>query len=141
LDYYQQPYPKSLSNQYGTEVVLPVLLNTTISTADALATYSEHIALQIGKACAPFVNHQIENNASMMITGGGAFNDYLIERIRFHLPQVEILLPEENIIQFKEALIMGLIGVLRWREEPTALSSVTGAKKDSIGGAVWSGHL
>jgi anhydro-N-acetylmuramic acid kinase len=32
---------------------------------------------------------------------------------------------------------MGLIGVLRWREENTTLASVTGADRDSVGGAIY----
>ena len=76
----------------------------------------------------------------MMVTGGGAYNEYLIERIRYHLPELEIYLPDNTIIEYKEALIMALIGVLRWREEATVIPSVTGATKESIGGAVWSGH-
>jgi anhydro-N-acetylmuramic acid kinase len=140
LNYYQQPYPKSLSNQYGEDVVLPILNRSGLSTTDTLATYTEHIAIQIRNACKPFIPGDAAVKPSMMITGGGAFNEYLIERIRHHLPELEIIIPEEKIIQFKEALIMALIGVLRWREEPTALSSVTGARKDSIGGAIWSGH-
>jgi anhydro-N-acetylmuramic acid kinase len=140
LDYYGKPHPKSLSNQYGENVVLPILNRSELSTTDALATYTEHIAIQIRNACKPFIIGDATAKTSMMITGGGAFNEYLIERIGLHLPELEIILPEEKIIQFKEALIMALIGVLRWREEPTTLSSVTGARKDSIGGAIWSGH-
>ena len=140
LDYYRQPYPKSLSNQYGTETVLPIICEAALITKDALATCTEHIATQIAKACTSFIKSNAGNKSTMMITGGGAFNEYLIERIRYHLPELEIIIPEDSIVQFKEALIMALIGVLRWREEPTALATVTGARKDSIGGAVWSGH-
>jgi anhydro-N-acetylmuramic acid kinase len=35
---------------------------------------------------------------------------------------------------------MALMGALRWREEENVLSSVTGAKKNSIGGALWMGR-
>jgi anhydro-N-acetylmuramic acid kinase len=53
---------------------------------------------------------------------------------------VEVVVPDKNIIDFKEALIMALIGILRWREEYNVLASVTGASRSSIGGAVWIGQ-
>ncbi|MBA4166744.1 MAG: anhydro-N-acetylmuramic acid kinase, partial [Chitinophagaceae bacterium] len=78
----------------------------------------------------------------MMITGGGAKNSFLIKRLTHMLARinVSIELPTDEIIDYKEAIIMGLIGVLRWREENNALASVTGAMRDSIGGAVWIGQ-
>jgi anhydro-N-acetylmuramic acid kinase len=54
--------------------------------------------------------------------------------------QIEVVVPESKIVEYKEALIMALIGVLRWRQEYNVLSSVTGAKRDSINGAVWIGQ-
>ena len=78
----------------------------------------------------------------MMVTGGGAFNIFLIKRLQEALQSLEIkvVMPGENIIKYKEALIMALIGVLRWREENTTFQSVTGASRSSIGGAVWIGQ-
>lgn len=78
----------------------------------------------------------------MLITGGGAFNTYLIERLKEILSfmNVAILIPETMVVNYKEAVIMGLIGVLRWREEYNVLHSVTGAIRSSIGGAVWIGQ-
>lgn len=77
----------------------------------------------------------------MLITGGGAFNGFLVDRLRHLLEvhQVTVIIPEKELVQYKEALIMGLLGVLRWREEYTVMSSVTGATKNSIGGALWLG--
>jgi anhydro-N-acetylmuramic acid kinase len=76
-----------------------------------------------------------------MITGGGAFNKFLIERISKHLEEInfEVFIPADEVVAFKEALIMALLGTLRWREQYTVLSSVTGAKRNSIGGALWLG--
>jgi anhydro-N-acetylmuramic acid kinase len=48
--------------------------------------------------------------------------------------------PAEEIVQYKEALIMAYIGVLRWRQEYTVIASVTGASRESIGGALWIGQ-
>lgn len=142
LEYYNMPYPKSLSNDFGTDVVCPLLKGG--STADALRTAVEHIAVQTAAAVQTIVNnHQPETtNHKLLVTGGGAYNTFLIERIQAHLAPlgVEVEVPEKNIIEFKEALAMALIGVLRWREENNVLSSVTGASRSSIGGAVWIGQ-
>jgi anhydro-N-acetylmuramic acid kinase len=75
----------------------------------------------------------------MLVTGGGAHNTFLVDRLRARLG-VEVVVPEAGLVDYKEALIMALIGVLRWREENNVLSSVTGASRDSIGGAVWIGQ-
>ena len=78
----------------------------------------------------------------MLATGGGAFNTFLIKRLGAGLNElnIKVVIPDENLIKYKEALIMALMGVLRWREENNVMSSVTGAERDSIGGAVWIGQ-
>jgi anhydro-N-acetylmuramic acid kinase len=139
LDYYNKPYPKSLANSFGIEIVYPIIQQSVISIEDAMRTYVEHVVIQIKNA---IVNCQLPtNNCQLLLTGGGAFNKFLIERLTKILKRIgiSIILPDENVIKFKEALIMALIGVLRWRDEYNVLSSVTGAKRDSIGGAIWMG--
>lgn len=144
LDYYQSAYPKSLSNEFGTEVVFPLLLAREYSTEDLLATYAEHIAIQVSNAMELVVKKRGSSVApdKILVTGGGAHNTYLISRISQHLlpHEVEVVLPEKEIIDYKEALVMALLGVLRWREEETVFSSVTGAKRGSSGGALWMGQ-
>jgi anhydro-N-acetylmuramic acid kinase len=78
----------------------------------------------------------------MLVTGGGAHNVFLIGRLREVLGDmgVEVVVPDAGLVDYKEALIMALIGVLRWREENNVLATVTGASRDSIGGAVWIGQ-
>jgi anhydro-N-acetylmuramic acid kinase len=79
------------------------------------------------------------SDARMLVSGGGAFNTFLIGRISELLDplQLQTIVADELLANYKEALIMGFLGVLRWREEPTVMSSVTGASKDSIGGSLW----
>jgi anhydro-N-acetylmuramic acid kinase len=139
LDYYSQPAPKSLANEFGTGVVYPIIKKAQFSVEDAARTYTEHIALQIKAA---IINNEITgSNKKMLVTGGGAFNTFLMERITTLLSEeeIEIVVPHDQLVQYKEALIMALMGVLRWREEVTVLSSVTGATQNSIGGALWMG--
>jgi anhydro-N-acetylmuramic acid kinase len=142
LEYYGNAYPKSLPNSFGTEIIFPLINNSGCSIPDALRTFVEHIAIQIKKAITELTSHSpLTTRYSLLATGGGAHNNFLIERLQQTWPQlnITITIPEKNIIDFKEAIIMAFIGVLRWREENNVLASVTGAKRNSIGGAVWIG--
>jgi anhydro-N-acetylmuramic acid kinase len=141
LEYYQQPYPKSLANNFGTDEIFPLLKSFGLPHNDLLRTYVEHIVQQIKFAIADNYEPQTPNHR-LLITGGGAFNHFLVGRLSDELSSIgiEVVIPEENIIKYKEALIMGMIGVLRWRQEYNVFSSVTGAERDSIGGAVWIGQ-
>ena len=140
LEYYSLPYPKSLSNDFGTDVVYTLISNKKISPENGLRTYVEHVATQIKNAMqfAP----GSPSGSKMLVTGGGAHNNFLIERIRAMVSEfnIEVVVPEKNIVDFKEAIVMALIGVLRWREETNTFASVTGASANSIGGAVWIGQ-
>jgi len=144
LDYYSQPYPKSLANDFGTDIVYPIIKNAGIGISDGLGTYIEHIVVQIKKAIANAGNNpELKSpTANLLATGGGAFNSFLIQRLKEELQalNIDVVIPDENLVKYKEALIMALIGVLRWREEYNVLSSVTGASRDSIGGALWNGQ-
>jgi anhydro-N-acetylmuramic acid kinase len=154
LSYYDLPYPKSLANEFGIGTVLPLVresLDAGLSTADALRTYVEHIADQVGRAveglmrgasaasAAPAKDGEGAGRGRMLVTGGGAHNAFLVERLRHRLG-VDVVVPDARLADYKEALIMALIGVLRWREENNVMASVTGASRDSIGGAVWIGQ-
>jgi anhydro-N-acetylmuramic acid kinase len=139
LEYYFLPSPKSLANSFGTDIIFPLIKDARLSTEDAMCTYVEHICLQIKKSLQPyFSNSEIKK---LMITGGGGFNTFLIERLSKNLQEInfEIYIPEEKVVKYKEALIMALLGILRWREQYTVLASVTGATQNSIGGALWLG--
>ncbi len=71
-----------------------------------------------------------------MVTGGGAFNLYLLKRIN-SFKHLKLLIPSNTLVEYKEALIFGFLGVLRLRDENNCLSSVTGAKKNHSSGTVF----
>ena len=129
--YFQQP-PKSLGKEWLTENFIPVINKYSITTQDKLNTICEHIALQIADAA------KNKQSKKILITGGGTFNDFLIERIKSHTNH-EVIIPEPRTIMFKEALIFAFLGVLRMTEKINCLKSVTGAVKDNIGGAIYLG--
>lgn len=142
LHYYSIPHPKSLANSFGTDEVFPLVNGFDISTADKLRTYTEHIAMQIGYAIQNLAGTNDINNNKLLVTGGGAFNTFLVQRLKATLQpfNIEVIVPDSMLINYKEALVMALIGVLRWREEYNVLDTVTGARRSSIGGAVWIGQ-
>lgn len=142
LQYYQQPYPKSLANNFGTDLVYPMIINKSLAVPDALRTYTEHIAMQVGYAINSLHREQPLVNSKLLITGGGAHNTFLVKRIATLISGygVEVIVPDKQLVDDKEAIVMALLGVLRWREENTVLNSVTGATRSSIGGAVWIGQ-
>ncbi len=143
LDYYRQPYPKSLANDFGINDVFPIIRDAGIDLKDALRTFVEHIVEQIRIAVLLITTGKTAaGQQQMLATGGGALNDFLVNELKNSLAKlnIKVIVPDEQLINFKEALIMAFIGVLRWRQEYNVLSSVTGASRNSIGGAIWTGE-
>lgn len=130
LDYYQKPFPKSLGFEFVKTIILPLIEKHNSTTEDKMHTFTEHIALQTALAL-PI------KQGKLLATGGGAYNDFLMERMRFHLPQIEIIIPDNKTLEYKEALIFALLGVLKLRNEINVLSSVTGAKHDHSSGVIF----
>ena len=130
LDFYKKPWPKSLGFEFVKETVLPLIDGFDIPIEDILRTFTEHVTIQIAAALPT-------KNGKLLVTGGGAYNDFLIGRMQFHLPEAEIVIPPKKILEFKEALIFALLGVLKLRGEINVLSSVTGAQNDHSSGKIY----
>ena len=130
LDYYQKPFPKSLGFEFVKEIVLPLIEKHSISFEDKMRTFTEHIAQQIGFALPT-------KEGKILVTGGGTYNDFLIERMQYFLPKIEIIIPNSTLLEYKEALIFALLGVLKLRNEINTLSSVTGAQHDHSSGVIY----
>lgn len=128
LEYYHQLPPKSLGLEWVNQHIFPRLLPTAFSVEDLLHTYIEHIAMQLAT--------HFEENRQVLVTGGGAYNSYLLQRIRYY-KQVDLVVPEKKVVDYKEALVFGLLGVLRLRGEPNCLASVTGAPQDHSSGFIY----
>jgi anhydro-N-acetylmuramic acid kinase len=130
LEYYQIPPPKSLGSEWYEEHYIACLKRYSIPVIDMLSTVVEHAAFQVAQCTVGW-------SGRVLVTGGGAWNQFLLSRMRAHAPNMEWVVPNEDLVNFKEALIFALLGALRWEQEPNALASVTGANKDSIGGAIY----
>jgi anhydro-N-acetylmuramic acid kinase len=140
LPFYSKTPPKSLGREWVENSFMPILNNFEISDKDKLRTVYEHVAQQIGKIGEGKEEGKgegkDEGKGKMLVAGGGAFNLFLIELIK-SLSNVEIVIPSNEIVNFKEALIFAFLGVLKIRGEINCLSSVTGARKDNSSGIVF----
>ncbi len=134
LEFYKENYPKSLGLEWVNEVIFPLIDSFDLSLRDVLRTFVEHIAIQISNV----INEK--NKVSILITGGGVYNDFLMKRIEA-LSSNEIIIPTKDIIEFKEALIFGFLGILKLRGENNCLSSVTGAARDHSSGKIFSFNI
>ena len=128
LHYYKLPAPKSLGLEYVLEEVFPILNETRAAPEDILRTFTDHIAEEIAR--------QFKRGSRVLVTGGGAYNGYLLSQIKEN-KEIELVVPDSTLLEFKEALIFGLLGTLRLRDEINCLASVTGASQDHSSGEVF----
>jgi len=126
LPFYQVQGARSLQREWFEQTVLPLL--PAASADDLLATCTEHIAEQVAAVA------RTSNIKEVLITGGGAYNTFLLERMKAKA-DINWIVPDDELIQFKEALIFAFLAYRRARGEVNALASVTGALRDSCTGA------
>jgi anhydro-N-acetylmuramic acid kinase len=129
LDYYNKNGPKSLGREWVEAVVMPVITASVLPVGDLLRTFTEHIAVQIGHSMAAVPQ------SSVLVSGGGAHNLFLVERIRERTKH-KLVIPDSLLVDFKEALVFGFLGLLRWLGEINVYKSVTGAQSDSCSGKI-----
>jgi len=132
LTYYQEASPKSLGIEWIKNKIYPILSSSTSTIEDKLCTFIEHIAIQLA-------NNIKGEGKTVLLSGGGTFNTFLVQRIKTNSTQ-KIIIPSTQIIDYKEALIFALLGVLRLRNEINCLKSVTGASQDNIGGCIYQSY-
>lgn len=127
--YYDKEAPKSLGREFFEKYQHQIIEESSLDIRDILATATEHIASQIVKST------DMLEKSKMLITGGGAKNNYLVERIS-ELSKHEVVIPDSMIIDYKEALIFAFLGTLKMEGKINVLSSVTGATSDSSSGTI-----
>ncbi|HKK62938.1 MAG TPA: anhydro-N-acetylmuramic acid kinase [Bacteroidales bacterium] len=130
-DYYKKDPPKSLGKEWFLRTFLPEIRKTKMTVEDALRTVTEHISEQI----AAFINQHINSKSQILVTGGGAYNHFLMSKIRQKC-NGEIVLPDNSLINFKEAIIFAYLGYLREQNKINVLASVTGASSDTSAGVI-----
>lgn len=127
LNFYKQKPPKSLGREWMEDQILPIL--NGIENRVALRTYTEHAAQQIAQ--------NLPQSGKVLVSGGGAYNRFLISQIGRMLPSTYLIIPEKKLIEGKEALIFAYLAKLRLEGEINVLASVTGASRNSSSGAVY----
>jgi len=128
LDFYKLNPPKSLGLEWVQQFIFPILDKYHLEKATILRTFTEHLAQQISLVIRPF--------DTVLFTGGGVYNDFLISLINENV-KTEISIPTDQIINYKEALIFALLGLLKLEGKDNCLSSVTGAKKNHSSGVIF----
>jgi anhydro-N-acetylmuramic acid kinase len=132
LPFYQLQGAKSLGRETMEETFIPVIDQSGLPPKDILRTLVEHFAYQIARVIQVW---QTSLCPSVLLTGGGAYHRFFVERLDQHLEgKWQQVAASKELIEFKEALIFAFLGLLKLREEPNALASVTGASRDSCGG-------
>jgi len=128
LEFYQQIPPRSLGIEWVEKEIFPILKQSQLSVIDQLATFTQHIANQLGK--------YLENSKSVLMTGGGVYNKHLIDLLKEQVGE-KLVIPDDQLINYKEALVFAFLGLLRYKRENNIFATVTGAPEDHCGGFIY----
>lgn len=128
LKFYQQLPPKSLGLEWVLENIIPLINSFQLTIKDILRTFVEHIAIQIAGV--------LNDKKTVFVTGGGVYNKFFIKSLE-EKTDCKIIIPEKALIEYKEALIFALLGLLKIQGKVNCLKSVTGAKKNHSSGIIF----
>jgi anhydro-N-acetylmuramic acid kinase len=135
IPFYQTKSAKSLGREDLETDFMPLIAASEASPKDIMATLVEHFAMQIGRVIRNYSSHPIPK---VLLTGGGAYHTFFVQSLEEQLyGAINIPTQTPQLIEFKEALIFGFLGVLRLRGDMNCLRSVTGAIEDSSGGMIF----
>lgn len=129
ISFLKKEAPKSLGLEDYLQYWKPILKLSNESVQDKMRTYVEHAAAHIAES----INSNL--GKKVLVTGGGTYHRFFIKRLS-ELSNAEILVPENRIVEFKEAIVFAYLGLLRWEGNPNCLASVTGASHDVSGGDI-----
>ncbi|MFV0541789.1 MAG: anhydro-N-acetylmuramic acid kinase [Aestuariibaculum sp.] len=130
IAFYAKKPPKSLGLEWVETTVFSLIESFNLMVKDILRTFVEHIAYQLA------LEINKKSKASVLVTGGGVYNTFLMQRLT-HYTQNTIVVPNSDIVEFKEALIFGFLGVLKLENQNNCLKSVTGASKNHSSGKIF----
>lgn len=128
-EFYQRPAPKTLGIEWVHQVIFP-LIEDRKDIPVVMRTFATHVAMQLAR------HLKDSSDSKVLVTGGGAFNQFLMQELRSRT-SAQIIIPSRELVEYKEAIVFALLGVLRMRGEVNTLSSVTGAREDHSAGKVF----
>lgn len=134
ITYYKESFPKSLGWEWVEEFILPLLIDSSLSTETLMRTFVEHIAIQISS----IINQN--KLKRVLLSGGGVYNAFLLERIAYFAPDT-CTIANAQLIESKEAMAFAFLGLLRFKNEINVLASVTGSVKNHSSGVVYTEEL
>jgi anhydro-N-acetylmuramic acid kinase len=130
LSYYAAKQPKSLGREWVEKEIFPLINNCSLSVEEKIRTFYEHIVFQIDKSIKGYSRRKI------LVTGGGTHNLFLMDLLK-QKSKHNYIIPDKKLVDYKEALIFGFLGVLKIRNQYNCIATVTGANHDSIGGIIF----
>ncbi|TXD48943.1 anhydro-N-acetylmuramic acid kinase [Polaribacter sp. IC073] len=128
LEFYKIAPPKSLGLEWVQAAVFPLIDKLEADVSVILRTFVEHIAIQIATV--------VKDSNAVLITGGGVFNSFLMERIK-ETATIKVVASSDALINYKEALIFAFLGVLKINNQVNCLKSVTGASENHSSGVIF----
>lgn len=134
LSYYSNPFPKSLAWEWVIATMLPILENSGLSIESQMRTFVEHAAMQMSSVVKDY------HLKSVLVSGGGVYNDFLFERLNYFAPNLWVT-ADEVLIESKEAMAFAFLALLRLKNQVNVLSSVTGCIKSHSSGRIYSEEL
>ena len=135
IEFYSYEPPKSLGREWISANFWSHVRNSLAKKEDKMKTLVDHIAQQIGNNIEDLCGGDASGKR-VYITGGGAFNDTLISHIKTHT-EAEVVVPEANIVDYKEALAFALLGILRIQNKTNIYKVATGAQTDTVSGSLY----
>lgn len=130
IPFYKLAAPRSLGREHFEAALKPLLFSGQYQPQDILATWCVHLGAILSQE---LQKHQVTGD--LLITGGGAYNTFLMEKLKNQSIN-RFILPESQLIEQKEALIFGFLGLLRYLRRPNVLSEVTGGSSSHCAGAL-----
>jgi anhydro-N-acetylmuramic acid kinase len=127
FEYLARMAPKSLGREQIERLYFELFGQYKLEERDWLRTLIEHYVISVANV---FNHFSIQK---VLITGGGAYNKFFIRRLK-EVVKSELHIPDNKMIEFKEALLFSFLGCLNRINCTNVLASVTGASKDSKSG-------
>ncbi|OUU01187.1 MAG: hypothetical protein CBB99_04860 [Bacteroidetes bacterium TMED39] len=134
IEYYHQSGSKTLGREWINDQFWFNVRESGISKEDKMKTLCDHVGSQIGNNIEDLTGGE-GSVKRVLATGGGVHNKTLIDHIKTHT-DVEIVIPDDMLVKYKEALIFALLGILRVKNIDNIYKSVTGADDDVLAGSL-----